>query len=100
MIDLAQVNRDDILTTEHTETHRGNIGIFDAPEPWGPLTTVCCRERWGEGHIPLITFFWNFFNKWTSVGGKHFSMIFCGRKDNDSFNQIRGNLIHFDKVPT
>jgi hypothetical protein len=29
-----------ILTTEHTRTNRGNLGIFDAPEPWGPWTTV------------------------------------------------------------
>lgn len=34
-----------ILTTEHTETHRGNIGIFDAPHPWGPWTTVCYEKK-------------------------------------------------------
>ena len=53
-----------MLTTEHTETHRGNIGIFDAPDPWGPWTTVYYDQKWGEGHIPLNTFFWNFSNKW------------------------------------
>jgi len=29
-----------LLTTEHTETHRGNLAIFDAPAPWGPWTTI------------------------------------------------------------
>ncbi|MEX1240170.1 MAG: DUF4185 domain-containing protein [Cyclobacteriaceae bacterium] len=82
-----------ILTTEHTETHRGNIGIFDAPNPWGPWTTACYEEKWGEGHVPLNTFFWNFSNKWMSPDGKSFSLIFTGRKENDSFNLIRGTFI-------
>jgi hypothetical protein len=80
------------LTTEHTETHRGNLGIFDAPNPWGPWTTVCYQTKWGEGHFPLNTFFWSFSNKWTSEDGKTFSLIFTGRKENDSFNVIRGQF--------
>jgi hypothetical protein len=82
-----------LLTTEHTETHRGNLGIFDAPEPWGPWTTVCYQENWGKGHIPVNTFFWNFSNKWNSPDGSSFSLIFSGRKENDSFNHIRGTFI-------
>ncbi len=80
------------LTTEHTETHRGNIGIFDAPEPWGPWTTVLYENSWGKGFIPLNTFYWNFVNKWLSKDGKSFSLIFTGRKENDSFNVIRGKF--------
>lgn len=82
-----------LLTTEHTETHRGNIGIFDAPNPWGPWTTVCYQKNWGEGHFPLNTFFWNFSNKWLSDDGKTFTLIFTGRKENDSFNLVRGKFI-------
>ena len=81
-----------LLTTEHTETHRGNIAIFDAPEPWGPWTTVCYQQNWGEGHFPLNTFFWNFSNKWTSADGKQFTLLFTGRKENDSFNVLRGKF--------
>ena len=82
-----------ILTTEHTETHRGNIGIFDASDPWGPWTTVCYQKNWGEGHFPLNTFFWSFSNKWTTEDGKKFSLIFTGRQENDSFNSIRGEFV-------
>jgi hypothetical protein len=82
-----------ILTTEHTETHRGNLGIFDAPEPWGPWTTVLYENKWGKDHIPVNTFFWNFSNKWTSQDGTNFSLIFSGRKENDSFNVLRGKFI-------
>ncbi|MBV6639292.1 MAG: hypothetical protein KI791_01185 [Cyclobacteriaceae bacterium] len=82
-----------ILTTEHTESHRGHIGIFDAPEPWGPWSTVHYEYGWGEGHFPLNTFYWNFSNKWLSEDGQTFSMIFTGRKENDSFNVIRGKFV-------
>jgi len=81
-----------ILTTEHTETHRGNMGMFDAPEPWGPWTTVLYTFGWGEGHVPLNTFYWNFSNKWTSTDGTRFTLVFSGRKENDSFNVVRGTF--------
>lgn len=82
-----------LLSTEHTESHRGNFSIFDASEPWGPWTTVLYEKNWGKGHIPINTFYWNFSNKWTSNDGKTFSLIFTGRKENDSFNLIRGKFI-------
>jgi hypothetical protein len=44
-----------LLCSEHTETHRGKLGIFDAPQPWGPWTTVAYFDNWGEGHVPLKT---------------------------------------------
>ena len=67
--------------------------IVDAPEPWGPWTVVYYQNNWGEGHFPVNTFYWNFSNKWTSEDGKAFSLIFTGRKENDSFNLIRGKFI-------
>ena len=82
-----------LLTSEHTETHRGNLSIFDASEPWGPWTTVFYESKWGEGHFPLNTFYWNFSNKWMSKDGKSFSLVFTGRKENDSFNLIRGKFV-------
>src|SRR5690606_40074440 len=34
-----------LLCTQHTAIAEGNLGIFDAPEPWGPWTTVRSEER-------------------------------------------------------
>jgi hypothetical protein len=79
-----------LLCSEHTETHRGKLGIFDAPEPWGPWTTVVYYDDWGQGHVPPNTFYWNFSNKWLSADGTRFSLIFTGRKENDSWNVLRG----------
>ena len=39
-----------LLTTEHTESGQGNLGIFEAPEPWGPWgpwSTVEYSYGWG-----------------------------------------------------
>lgn len=82
-----------LLMTEHGRTHLGHIGVFDAPEPWGPWTTVLYDNAWGEGHIPLNTFYWNFPTKWISADGMRFTLLFTGRTENDSFNAVRGRFI-------
>ncbi len=94
-----------ILCTEHTETHKGIMGIFDAPEPWGPWTTI---KYWTEeesfGKLrPGDTLDWDrnvffiaFNNKWLSKNGKKFTLNFTGGgrgKNNDSFNTVRGSFI-------
>lgn len=82
-----------LLATEHAETHAGKFGLFDAPEPWGPWTTVAYDERWGEGHIEVSTFYWNFNQKWLSADGTHFTMIFTGKNTNDSWNTVQGRFV-------
>tara|TARA_R110000744_G_C19370106_1_gene562399 strand:+ start:5508 stop:6680 length:1173 start_codon:yes stop_codon:yes gene_type:complete len=94
-----------ILSLEHTETHKGIMGIFDAPEPWGPWTTV---KYWTEEEYFGKTrpgnslewgnniFFLNFNNKWLSKNGKKFTLNFTGGgrgQDNDSFNTLKGSFI-------
>jgi len=78
-----------LLCTEHTASSAGNLGIFDAPEPWGPWTTVGYYSDW-EGFG--TTFFWNFSNKWTSADGRDFTLVFTGIGDNDSWNTVRGSF--------
>jgi len=57
---------------------RNQFSIYDAPEPWGPWTTVFYTENWdvdpGESaHIP---------SKWISTDGKTCHLVFAG---SDSF---------------
>ncbi|MGH7996654.1 MAG: hypothetical protein ACREFX_09920 [Opitutaceae bacterium] len=82
-----------LLSTEHTATCAGDFGLFDAPEPWGPWTTVAYLTSWGKGRIQLTTFNWNFTSKWMSADGTHFTLIFSGTKSNDSFNTVAGTFI-------
>jgi hypothetical protein len=90
-----------ILMCDHTSSSRGNFGMFDAPEPWGPWTTVeylheSNGTQFGTGHVEPNTFFWNIPVKWQSRDGKRFTMVFTGAgrgKNNDSFNLIRGEFL-------
>lgn len=83
-----------LLITEHTESFKGLVGMFDAPEPWGPWTTVVYAddEPFGKGHVSATTFFWNFSNKWLSDDGKAFSLIFTGIGEADAWNTVRGTF--------
>jgi hypothetical protein len=81
-----------LLATEHDATFGGNLGLFDAPEPWGPWTTVLYTSSWGSGNIETSTFFWNFSNKWLSADGKSFTLVFTGVGSNDSWNTVRGSF--------
>ena len=65
---------------------KSQFSIYDAPEPWGPWTTVYYEkapfnEDWGESqHIP---------SKWISADGKTFYLVYSG---DDSFSVRRATL--------
>jgi hypothetical protein len=82
-----------LLITEHTETAQANIGVFDAPEPWGPWSTVYYGKFGGESDIVPSTFFYNFSNKWLSNDGLRFVLLFTGVGKNDAWNTVSGEFI-------
>jgi hypothetical protein len=82
-----------LLITEHTQRSGGNIGIYDAPEPWGPWTTVLFQNSFGLPIIKPNSFYWNFSNKWQSEDGRDFVLIFTGKNENDSLNLVEGRFI-------
>ncbi|MEE8429265.1 MAG: hypothetical protein V3S33_07175 [Gammaproteobacteria bacterium] len=57
----------------------GGFGIYDAPEPWGPWTTVYFTESWDVGPGENASF----PTKWMSADGKTLHLVFSG---NDSFS--------------
>jgi hypothetical protein len=67
---------------------RGHIGIYEAPEPWGPWSTVLFAHPWEVADYPHLqntsypgdakTVYWNFSPKWWSDGGKKFVMVYTG----------------------
>ena len=83
--------------TEHASALTGNIGIFDAPEPWGPWTVVHYSNTFPVPGDPDNTFYWLFSNKWTSEGPDDgFVMIFSGAGgdlNNDSWNSVLGRFL-------
>ncbi len=69
-----------ILTTTHrppgsNATHTAALGVFDAPEPWGPWTTVNYDDDWSEG---CRTYHHKFPTKWMSDDGRTMWLLFSG----------------------
>jgi hypothetical protein len=67
----------------------GSWGLFDAPEPWGPWTTVAYYKNWIDS-TPKFGF--DFPPKWMSPDGKTLWMVFSGIGIYDSFNVVRATL--------
>ena len=61
-------------TSDQDERYDGGIGIFDAPTPWGPWTTVYYVEDWDVGPGDTATF----PTKWMSDDGKSMYLVFAG----------------------
>ncbi len=62
-----------LIGSDHVR-FQGGFGIYDAPEPWGPWTTVYYTPTWDVGpgenqHFPP---------KWMSADGKVMHLIFSG----------------------
>lgn len=70
----------------------GGLGIYDAPEPWGPWTTVFFTESWdvGPGETAGIP------TKWISNDGRTIHLVFSG---DDYFSVRKGTLRVTDPTP-
>jgi hypothetical protein len=78
----------------------GQLGVFDAPEPWGSWTTVAYEENWGrmgrKGHGLSC----EFPQKWMSADGLTLWSIFSvygegakrGVNAHDKFNLVKATL--------
>ena len=79
-----------IPTDNNVDTrYRGGLGIYEAPEPWGPWTTVYYTEKWDVGPGDLGCF----PTKWMSEDGKTIHLVFAG---NDNFSLRKAILIVSD----
>lgn len=76
----------------------GQTGLFDAPQPWGPWTTIAYYQNWG-GFGDREALGVDFPAKWISRDGKTLWAVFAGgritpRDDKlDSFNLVKLTLI-------
>ncbi len=65
---------------------RGGFAVYDAPEPWGPWTTVFHCNSWDMGPGETACF----PTKWMSEDGKTLYLVFSG---DDAFSLRKGTLI-------
>ena len=87
-----------LLTTFHKGP--GQLGIFDAPQPWGPWTTVAYYENWGEMGLEGHGLTCSFPSKCMSADGLTLWCIFSvycdGAKEginaHDRFNLLKATI--------
>ena len=78
-----------LLTNSHKH-RKGNLSIFEAPDPWGPWKTVAYLNGVPElqpkqrGHLQ-----YHFAPKWWSSNGLSFTLVYT---EWDSWNTVRGRL--------
>jgi CubicO group peptidase (beta-lactamase class C family) len=75
-----------LLCQTHPETDGrfgGGFGIYDAPEPWGPWTTVYFTDKWDVGPGESCSF----PTKWMDASGAY--LVFSG---DDSFSVRRATF--------
>jgi len=78
----------------------GLLGIFDAPAPWGPWTTVAYEEDWGKMGLDGEGLTCSLPQKWMSADGLTLWCIFSaygkgakqGIDAHDKFNLVRAKL--------
>jgi hypothetical protein len=63
----------------------GGLAVYDAPEPWGPWTTVYFAEQWDTGPGDSASF----PSKWISGNGQKLHLVFSGE---DSFSVREASL--------
>jgi hypothetical protein len=64
---------------------QGGFGVYDAPEPWGPWTTVFFTNEWDVGPGDTSSF----PTKWMSADGRTLHLVFSG---DDAFSVRRATL--------
>ncbi|MCD6360886.1 MAG: DUF4185 domain-containing protein, partial [Armatimonadetes bacterium] len=78
----------------------GQLGIFDAPQPWGPWTTVAYYQSWGDMGSEGEGLTCSFPQKWMSPDGLTMWCVFAvwgdgakvGVKAHDCFNLVKTTL--------
>jgi hypothetical protein len=78
----------------------GELGIFDAPQPWGPWTTVAWYNDWGEMGSEGEGLTCSFPAKWMSADGLTLWCVFSaygegakrGIDAHDKFNLVKATL--------
>jgi len=89
-----------LLTVGHyssgddNDSSAGQVGLFEAPNPWGPWATIGYYENWGNLKAETTGDFLSLRipSKWVGADGKTLWAVFSGLQSFDSFNMVRGVL--------
>jgi hypothetical protein len=76
------------------DSSAGQVGLFEAPHPWGPWATIGYYENWGNLKADTAGDFLSLRlpSKWLSADGRVVWAVFSGPHAFDSFNIVKGTL--------
>jgi hypothetical protein len=76
------------------DSSAGQVGLFSAPTPWGPWSTLGYYENWGDLRHETTGDYLSLRipSKWISKDGKTVWAVFSGLNSFDSFNLVRATL--------
>jgi hypothetical protein len=81
------------LLVYNPHNNRGNFGLFEASEPWGPWRTVSYLSGYERFMPPeennRVSVF-HFAPKWWSEDGREFTLVF--NTGDDAWNTVRGRM--------
>jgi hypothetical protein len=86
-----------LLTAGHSRdgrTSMGQVGLFEAPEPWGPWATVGYYDDWGRFGASASGDFLGLVlpTMWMSADGRTLWCIYSGEHQFDAFRVVRATL--------
>ncbi|MDA0205473.1 MAG: DUF4185 domain-containing protein [Acidobacteria bacterium] len=80
---------DNPAATQAPESGLSSLGVFEAPTPWGPWTTVHYEDDFLDDKAKFSYFI---PTPWVSADGREFWLTYSGRPEYASFNLIRCRL--------
>ena len=82
-----------LVSTQHEDRSAGKIGIFEAPEPYGPWRTVYYETLSNaEKDVPPRSYYAAFLANSFAEGGSRFTLTFTGGDVLDSLNLVDGRF--------
>jgi hypothetical protein len=79
------------------DSSAGQVGLFEAPHPWGPWRTIGYYEAWGGDALGRETrgdfLGLRIPSKWISADGADLWAVFSGPRSFDAFNLVHARLI-------
>ena len=86
-----------LITQQVSRKHdkNGRIGIYETSKPWGQWKTLLFANPWSidlnqiDGQKKTV--YWNFSNKWLSLDGKQFVLVYTG-PSSDQWGTVEGTF--------
>jgi len=86
-----------VMMTERKKSFRGNLGVYESENPWGPWRVIARYDDWAcqtdaPGGVGEQAFYWNIPTPFINPEQRSLWMFFSGIHADDSFNAVRARF--------